>query len=550
MKKSSVQVSATKLNVLLLASKIVEITKDSGEVAISKDVKPYAKEMAKRLGMTEMQALLLSVFVDNFTDSRINIRDISNHFDVRPIKILTLTEDIDYLVDRGAILRKKDSDGDITYRVPKEVVERLLIDSLPEPEPLTGLDAQEVMDNIADLLKLKENLEIEDADLHARINMLIENNQELQLCQRLKSLHLDPDDLLLFLIMCNLYIANRDEHIRRCDFDDFFCRRVYHRHANSLENGTHSLMYMKLVEYSMDDGQVETDAWRITNYSKDEILADLKLRTKTNKRSNVTHHEDIVAKTLYYNASVTRQVDDLRNLLDGEKMQRVMTRLKDKGMRRGFTCLFYGGPGTGKTETAMQLAKSTGRDVLLVDVPNIRSKWVGETEKNIKEIFERYGSMARNNDLAPILLFNEADALLNKRAEGATGSVDKMENAMQNIILQEMENLEGIMIATTNLTGSLDAAFERRFLYKIEFEKPTPAERRHIWQSMLPDLKEEDALSLAEQFDFSGGQIENIARKRIVSDILAERDVLDLDAIKESCKAESLTKRSAKRIGF
>ena len=121
---------------------------------------------------------------------------------------------------------------------------------------------------------------------------------------------------------------------------------------------------------------------------------------------------------------------------------------------------------------------------------------------------------------------------------------------MQNIILQEMEQLEGIMIATTNLTGSLDAAFERRFLYKIEFEKPSPAERRHIWQSMLPDLTEEDALSLAQRFDFSGGQIENIARKRIVSDILADRDSIDLDAIIESCKCESLCKGNTRKIGF
>ena len=114
-----------------------------------------------------------------------------------------------------------------------------------------------------------------------------------------------------------------------------------------------------------------------------------------------------------------------------------------------------------------------------------------------------------------------------------------------------MEQLEGIMIATTNLTGSLDAAFERRFLYKIEFEKPSPAERRHIWQSMLPDLTEEDALSLAQRFDFSGGQIENIARKRIVSDILSNRDSVDLDAIIESCKCESLCKGSARnKIGF
>ena len=139
---------------------------------------------------------------------------------------------------------------------------------------------------------------------------------------------------------------------------------------------------------------------------------------------------------------------------------------------------------------------------------------------------------------------------MNKRLEGGTGAVDKMENAMQNIILQEMENLEGIMIATTNLTGNLDAAFERRFLYKIEFDKPSPKERKDIWKTFLTDLTDEQAAELSKRFDFSGGQIENIARKRIVSDILEDRDELDMDCIIESCQAELLNKKGANRIGF
>ncbi|MCQ2051825.1 MAG: hypothetical protein MJY74_06445 [Bacteroidaceae bacterium] len=115
-----------------------------------------------------------------------------------------------------------------------------------------------------------------------------------------------------------------------------------------------------------------------------------------------------------------------------------------------------------------------------------------------------------------------------------------------------MENLEGIMIATTNLTGSLDDAFDRRFLYKIEFEKPSPEERKHIWMSMLPDLKEGDALILASKFDFSGGQIENIARKRIVDDILDSRKHIDLKSLVENCEHERIRHRTGSdcRVGF
>jgi SpoVK/Ycf46/Vps4 family AAA+-type ATPase len=104
----------------------------------------------------------------------------------------------------------------------------------------------------------------------------------------------------------------------------------------------------------------------------------------------------------------------------------------------------------------------------------------GESEKKIKEIFDQYRDYAENSEIAPILLFNEADAVIGKRMEftGDSRAVDQTENAIQNIILQEIENLKGILIATTNLTENMDNAFERRFLYKIEFSNPTPSARK------------------------------------------------------------------------
>lgn len=113
---------------------------------------------------------------------------------------------------------------------------------------------------------------------------------------------------------------------------------------------------------------------------------------------------------------------------------------------------------------------------------------------------------------APILLFNEADAIIGKRQVGAERAVEKMENSIQNIILQEIEQLDGILIATTNLAENMDKAFERRFLYKIQFEKPDLNCRTQIWQAMIPPLNDADASYLAGKYDFSGGEIENIAR--------------------------------------
>ena len=240
----------------------------------------------------------------------------------------------------------------------------------------------------------------------------------------------------------------------------------------------------------------------------------------------------------------------LCSLLEPKQFDNICARLEEKGLRRGFACLFYGAPGTGKTETVLQLARKTGRDLMQVNVSEIKSMWVGESEKNIKALFDRYRRLVKESERAPILFFNEADAIINKRNENAERAVDKMENSMQNIILQEIENLEGILIATTNLTKNMDKAFERRFLYKVEFEKPSLEAKQHIWQSMLPSLSATDAEILATKYDFSGGQIENISRKHSVEEILTGCSV-GINRLIEFCNEERLEQAvSRRRIGF
>lgn len=170
--------------------------------------------------------------------------------------------------------------------------------------------------------------------------------------------------------------------------------------------------------------------------------------------------------------------------------------------------------------------------------------------EKVKSLFDRYRNICKNAALAPILLFNEADAVLGVRMEGAARAVDKMENSIQNIILQEMESLDGIMIATTNLTTNLDKVFERRFLYKIRFDKPTVEARAAIWQTMLKGLTDADAKTLAGQFDLSGGEIENIARKHSVNAILSGSDAIDINELIKNCTQERLNNSSLPRIGF
>lgn len=188
-------------------------------------------------------------------------------------------------------------------------------------------------------------------------------------------------------------------------------------------------------------------------------------------------------------------------------------------MKGGLTILLYGAPGTGKTESVMQLARHSGRMVLAADASTIRSKWVGETEKNIKRLFQDYKKAIDLYEAVPILLFNEADAILGRR-RAVIDRVEQMENALQNILLQELENFEGIFIATTNLEENLDPAFDRRILYKVRFSPPTDALRQAIWRDKLPELTDELLESVNKQYKLTGGQIDNVAKKIEVSRLL------------------------------
>lgn len=186
--------------------------------------------------------------------------------------------------------------------------------------------------------------------------------------------------------------------------------------------------------------------------------------------------------------------------------------IKDKKKGIDAKILFYGAPGTGKTISALALAKSLKKQILSFDCSKILSMYVGESEKNVRKIFDNYQEICKKIKNEPILLLDEADQFLSTR--NASGhSVDKMHNQMQNIFLEQIERFEGILIATTNLLETFDSAFSRRFNYKIQFKRPHFEQRVDLWNKLLPQNAEFKSLQRMElaknlaQYDLSGGQI-------------------------------------------
>lgn len=124
----------------------------------------------------------------------------------------------------------------------------------------------------------------------------------------------------------------------------------------------------KMIEYNNDGGFVDRESFRMTEEAKRQLFAELNLSSlnKGKKRGDMIKSEDIVSKNLFYGDKISSQIAELGELLDDERYNQIRTRMKATGFRCGFTCLFYGQPGTGKTETVLQLARQTGRDILQV----------------------------------------------------------------------------------------------------------------------------------------------------------------------------------------
>ncbi|MDD5118207.1 MAG: ATP-binding protein [Sulfuricurvum sp.] len=255
------------------------------------------------------------------------------------------------------------------------------------------------------------------------------------------------------------------------------------------------------------------------------------------------------------NPTTEQTLQNLMRQLDREVIARLHEwGIKDKKAGIDARIIFYGPPGTGKTLTAHSLSRSLKRQVLSFDCSKILSMYVGESEKNVRKIFDTYADLTRQTKTEPILLLNEADQFLSSRSSGVGSSADQMHNQMQNIFLEQIEKFQGILIATTNLLENIDQAFSRRFNYKIEFKKPDQKQRLTLWKMMLPKNAPYESGFDVEKlaaYPLTGGQI-NLIVKNTAYHVAARKEgtFKHEDFIAEIQKERSGSFEGEKSMGF
>ena len=554
MVKKERKMTKKKLESFTLASAFEMIYEKSCESKLSSEFFDTCNDtisfVSKELNVTPFQSIMLAILANSEGSKSLN--DMSSYTKCSPIRFLTHKNELDELHYRHFVQWCM-TRYSLEYCIRDEFMEAIINNIPYTPKKYEDYTAYDVYTKIIKWIEILKRDESLYEEIVKNVRRILEATKHLTFSKDLLTSEMNDLAMMVILLTVKDKIENNSDYISSSEILRILPEESGIKSFIFVLNASTCILIKEgWIENYTVNGMVEPDKFCLTDKVLETTFVELKeyIDTKNETISNSLLMPDvIVEKRMYYNERELEEIERLTQLLSIDRFKDIQQRLKDANMRTGFTCLFYGSPGTGKTETVLQLSRKTGRPIFQVNISEMKSKWVGESEKKIQGLFSKYEAMVKKYDVCPILLFNEADAIINKRSNNTDAAVDKMENACQNIIHQAMENLSGIMIATTNLSNNMDSAFERRFLYKICFDKPTVATRKQIWEAMLPSLSGEEARSLAESYDFSGGQIENIARKQIVDSILYGHNQ-DISHVMSYCQSENIRNSKNKRIGF
>lgn len=540
-----------------LVTALEEIWKQAKDSRLSEEYFAQVAEacayVKSKLNISPIQSYIIAMLMD--AGKSLFLRDISKYAGCSNIMMMSYKKDLDELHERWMIswvLMTNNGNLEMGYGIRPLLIEAIQENKTFAAKPISEYTAYDALEQIGKWINIIDRENSYYLKIVNEIHSFMKNAEHISFIRTINEKKIPKAETVLLLIAMYAMVFGYQDMITQSDYLDVIKGFTgYQLLILKLNEETNILNQLGYIECDCVEGLAEPYHYRLTKKAKDELLSEFSLLTYKQRSvslAKLIQSESIGVKHLFYNAKEKDQIDRLADLLSQEKFPVVKERMKEANMRPGFACIFYGSPGTGKTESVLQLAKMTGRDVLQVDIARLRSKWVGDSEKQVQALFDQYEDMVNENKVCPILLINEADAIISKRTSNVSGSVDKMENTLQNIILQAMEQMCGILIATTNLTENMDPAFERRFLFKVKFDKPSVEVKAKIWHSMLPSLPIEDATVLAKHYNFSGGQIENIARKQIVEYVLSG-EAANVKSLQKFCDEEGIVAKT-KPVGF
>jgi len=524
------------------------------------DIKEPLDMLSSYLNTTKEETQLFAVtFALQARINIIDLRDIINFLNISYIDSLKLKSDIDKLIEKSLIemeeengrKSRKSKYGKSSFTISSEISDQIYANQPIQVKEQKPLDIYVFIKTVSDFVQRRKYENINTQELFFMVDDLEEKNKHLSQISKIKSKLTTEDRTLLYEMLNDRIAYGAPTSALELTITDIYENARERRlKVRQLVEKTNPMFELEFID--LTTGNMANDSnLMLTNTALEFFLQeDAELFIYTQKLKSIIANESITLKELFFDPSLDREIEFLTQCLMNDNFTTLQERMTNMGLSKGVAAIFYGSPGTGKTETAFQIAKQTGRDIFKVDISQTKSMWFGESEKIINKVFLDYEKVCKQCSLKPILLFNEADAILGKRQDNSHSNVSQTENAIQTILLEKIEGMEGIFFATTNIPDYLDIAFERRFIFKIKFEVPSIEVKSKIWTSKLSWINHDHALQLAKDYSFSGGEIDNIIRKVSMKQVLTGIRP-GLPEIIQFCQSEKLiSSNKGNKVGF
>lgn len=512
-----------------------------------------AMENLKALyNISQIQVWILCLVCERYfeREDSSSLQNISGKLGVPVMSIIRWKKEIEFLVEHGFLEHCGRNDA---VQPLNDFSESIYNNTEYIPQAKKEVDDIEFISYMADRYESRRGEDMSARSIQRELRLYEKAHSHLEVVKRVSDELENPNYRFFVYDVANDVLKGVVSNLN-ATISDLYDGGERYSVATKMMEENHELFQKGLIEFAKK-GNLSEATITLSDKGRKLVLGEKAFLFEDSiNDKNLIKTDSIKEKKLFYSPENQKEIDRLKAALQEEKLKGIQQRLKDDGLPVGVAVLLYGAPGTGKTESVMQIAKETGRSIVHVDISEAKSAWFGESEKRIKKIFTSYKNSCeiaeKKGELMPILLFNEADALISKRKSDTSGNCAQTENAIQNIILEELESLKGIFIATTNLASNMDSAFERRFLFKIKFENPSTEAKTSIWMNKLSWLDKESATEFATEYDFSGGQIDNIVRKIAMNEVITGERPAITD-IHDMCKCEKIDNLDgARRMGF
>jgi predicted transcriptional regulator len=506
---------------------------------------------------TDEQSLILAILIyKSIINDNVSVKAVIDHINLKISYAKRINEVLENLVKREWLFPKNDV---AVYPLTDYSLARTFIKATLSNQPFKIVHspietAFDILSRFQLLLNRKKDKQINYSQLLLRTESLIQENKGIKWAKFILDEEIDAENIVLYLLFCLKYY-NGNTHYELSSI-------IYELSPGKLETYNLRNQFTDKNLSIFNNGLIVEGEADIYDTEAKYHLTEKGLKAFDEKAPGIKdgsnylltqiEPQKIVNKQLIFDKEEEKGIYKLHDMLSIEHYGELKIKLAQQGMKTGISILLYGHPGTGKTETVYQIAKTSERIIYSADASKIRSKWLGQSEKNLRKLFEEYRGLMKKTKNTPILLFNEADGIMGKRQK-LSDRGDQMENTLQNILLEELENFEGIFIATTNMVSNFDKAFDRRFLYKVRFEKPKSQAIYKIWKDKFPKVSKTHLKQISTEYSLTGAQIENIKKKTSIDSILNAKIKITNDYLRELAKQELLLETSNTKstpIGF